>query len=85
MKQNGKDLETLLGEPKKAIRSLVLALAFSHLVIQLNQFIDTYWTTLLGDMSMAAVSMMSPIYWLITASGIGLGVGAASTVSFRLV
>lgn len=84
MKQNGKDLETLLGEPKKAIRSLVLALAFSYLVIQLNQFIDTYWTTLLGDMSMAAVSMMSPIYWLITASGIGLGVGAASTVSFRL-
>lgn len=84
MKQNGKELDTLLGEPKKAIRSLAIALSVSYLVIQLNSFFDTYWTAGLGDISMSAVSVMSPIYWIITASGIGLGVGAASTVSFRL-
>lgn len=28
--------------------------------------------------------MMSPIYWLINASGIGIGVGAASTVAYHL-
>ncbi|MCQ2079583.1 MAG: polysaccharide biosynthesis C-terminal domain-containing protein [archaeon] len=84
MRQNGKELETLLGEPKKAIRSLALALSFSYLVIQLNTFFDTYWTAGLGDVPMSAVSMMSPIYWIITSSGIGLGVGAASTVAFRL-
>lgn len=84
MKQQGRDLETLLGEPKKAIRSLAVALSLSYLVIQLNSYIDTFWTALLGDVPMSAVSLMSPIYWIITAAGIGIGVGAASSVSFRL-
>ena len=82
MKAN--DLETMLGEPKHAIRSLALALSLSYLVVHLNTFIDSYWTTMLGDVAMSAVSTMSPIYWIVTSVGIGLGVGVSSTIAFRL-
>lgn len=84
MKKDDREMRRMLGEPKKAIRSLAAALSLSYLVIQLNIFVDTFWTSGLGDMDMTAVSMMSPIYWIITATGVGLGVGAASTISFRI-
>lgn len=84
MHRKDDELQRMLGEPKKAIRSLAIALSVSYLVIQLNQFVDTFWTAGLGDVSMSAVSLMSPIYWIISASGIGVGVGVASTIAFRL-
>ena len=78
------DLDVMLGEPKRAVRSLALALAFSYLIIQLNTYIDTYWTTGLGDVAMSAVAAMSPIYWIVSSIGIGLGVGASSTMAYRI-
>ena len=78
------DLETMLGEPKHAIRSLALALSLSYLVVHLNTFVDSYWVTNIGDAAMSAVSSMNPIYWLVTSVGVGLGVGVSSTISFRL-
>lgn len=78
------ELERMLGEPRMAIRSLAYALFFSYLVIQLNSFVDTFWTSGLGDKDMTAVSVMSPVYWIVTSAGIGLGVGAASTMAFHL-
>ena len=61
MKKDDREMRRMLGEPKKAIRSLAAALSLSYLVIQLNIFVDTFWTSGLGDMDMTAVSMMSPI------------------------
>ena len=84
MADNRKDLETMLGEPKRAIRSMLLPLAVSYLVIQLNLFVDTFWTSGLGAQVSSAVSTISPVYWMIVASGTGLGVGASSTIAFRL-
>ena len=78
------ELERMLGEPRMAIRSLAYALFFSYLVIQLNSFVDTFWTSGLGDKDMTAVSVMSPVSWIVTSAGIGLGVGAASTMAFHL-
>ncbi|MBE6528473.1 MAG: hypothetical protein E7Z64_04830 [Thermoplasmata archaeon] len=80
----GNDLETMLGEPKHAIRSLALALSLSYLIVQLNSFIDSYWTTGLGDEAMSAVATMNPVYWIVTAVGIGLGVGVSTTIAFHL-
>lgn len=84
MKVSRDDLETMLGEPKHAIRSLALALSLSYLVVHLNSFIDSYWVTNIGDAAMSAVSSMYPIYFIITSVGVGLGVGVSSTISFRL-
>jgi len=82
MKTN--DLESMLGEPKHAIRSLALALSVSYLIVQLNSFIDSFWTTGLGDEAISAVAAMNPIYYIVTSVGIGLGVGVSSTIAFHL-
>ncbi len=74
----------MLGEPRHAIRSLALALSISYLVVQLNSFIDSYWTTGLGDTAVSAIATMNPVYWIVTSVGIGLGVGVSSTIAFHL-
>lgn len=84
MIKRSKDLETMLGEPKKAIKSMLMPLVISYLVIQLNLFVDTFWTSGLGVHVSSAVSTISPVYWMIAASGTGLGIGASSTIAFRL-
>ncbi len=84
MKVRQDDVETMLGEPKHAIRSLALVLSLSYLVVHLNTFIDAYWVTNLGDTAMSAVSSMNPIYWIVTSVGVGLGVGVSTTISFHL-
>jgi len=84
MAEKSRDLEIMLGEPKQAIRSMLIPLAISYLVIQLNLFVDTFWTSGLGVQISSAVSTISPVYWMIAASGTGLGVGASSTIAYRL-
>lgn len=81
---DGAELRRMLGEPKKAIRSLAWALLFSYLVIQVNLFVDTAWASGLGDSDLSALSMMAPVYWLIAGVGVGLGVGASACISFRI-
>ena len=79
-----RDLSTLLGDPKKAILALALPMLLSYLIADLNLFIDTFWTSGLGDVASSAISTVTPLYTIITAFGIGLGVAASATISFRL-
>ncbi|MBR1888718.1 MAG: hypothetical protein IJ810_02015 [Candidatus Methanomethylophilus sp.] len=78
------NLKTLLGEPKKAIRSMVLAFFIAMAVVELNQFVDTFWVSGLGAVSSSAVATSSPIYGLMMCAGLGIGVGATATIAFRL-
>ena len=68
-----KDLETMLGDPKKAIRSMAVPLIFSYLIVQVNIFADTSWCSGLGADASSAVSSISPVYWIV--SGLGTGIG----------
>lgn len=74
----------MLGEPKKAIRSMFIAFIIAEAVIQINQFVDTFWISGLGTESASAVSAVVPIYNLMTAAGIGIALGATTTIAFRL-
>ena len=79
-----KDLEILLGEPKKAIRSMAWAFLFAMAVIEVNQFVDTFWVSGLGTASSSAVATVVPIYGLMMCAGLGIGVGATTSIAFRL-
>ena len=79
-----KDLDSLLGEPKKAIRGMVLAFFIAMAVVEVNQFVDTYWVAGLGTESSSAVATVVPIYGLMMCAGIGIGVGATTTIAYRL-
>ena len=74
----------MLGEPKRAIRSLAVPLSVSYLITQVNMFVDSVWTTSLGSNVASAIATITPIYWMIMAGGTGLGVGASSTIAYRL-
>ncbi len=84
MAANSKDLEILLGEPKRAIRSMAIAFIFAMAVVEINQFVDTFWVSGLGANASSAVATVTPIYALMVAAGIGVGVGSTTTIAFRL-
>ena len=79
-----KDLEMMLGDPKVAIRSMMLPLVISYLIVQVNVFADTSWCSGLGDAAASAVSTIFPIYWVISCLGTGIGIGASTSISRHL-
>ncbi len=84
MDDRDSNLQLMLGEPKRAIRSMFVAFIIAEAVIQINQFVDTFWVSGLGTASASAVSTVVPIYNLMTAAGIGIALGATTTIAFRL-
>ena len=79
-----KDLETMLGDPKKAILAMALPMAVSYVVSEVNLFVDTFWTSGLGSAASSAISTVAPFYAMVAAFGVGLGVAASANVSFSI-
>ncbi len=82
--EGSKDLKVMLGDPKKAILAMTGPLIISFLVVQINSFADSAWCSFLGLEPSSAVSTISPIYWIVTGIGTGLGVGASTAIARRL-
>lgn len=74
----------MLGEPKAAIRSMVLPFLIAMAVVEINQFVDTFWVSGLGVESASAVSTIIPVYGLMMCAGIGIAAGITTTAAFRL-
>ena len=81
MSGESRDLERMLGDPKGAIRSMLLPLIVSYMVVQINLFADTSWCSGLGADASSAVSTISPFYWIVSGLGTGLGIGAATAIA----
>lgn len=78
------DLELMLGDPKRAIRSMVVAFFLALAIVQINQFVDTFWVSGLGAHASSAVATAIPIYGLIMCAGLGVGTGVTTCISFHL-
>jgi len=78
------DLQRMLGEPKAAIRNMILPFFIALAVIEVNQFVDTYWVSGLGVESASAVATIVPIYGLMTCAGLGIAAGVTATGAARL-
>lgn len=78
------DLEVMLGDPRRAIRSMALPLIVSFSVVQINSFVDTTWCSALGADATAGMTTISPIYWIISGLGAGIGVGASTMIARHL-
>ncbi len=79
--EESEDLKRMLGEPGQAIRSMLLPLIISYLVVQINLFADTSWCSGLGSDASSAVSTISPFYWIVSGLGTGIGIGAATAIA----
>ncbi len=79
-----KDLKVMLGDPKRAVIAMTVPLIVSFLVVQVNSLADSAWCAMLGLDPTSAISTISPIYWIISGIGTGIGVGASTAIARRL-
>lgn len=77
--ENG--VNVLLGEPKKAMRSMVVPIFVALIVVQLNNFVDNIWCSSLGVEAVSAVSLVSTLYFFFPSTGAGIGLGLNVSIS----
>ncbi|MFO7677853.1 MAG: MATE family efflux transporter [Thermoplasmatota archaeon] len=81
-KTNG--VETLLGDPKKAILKLSIPMVIAMTVSTIYNLVDAAWVSGLGSDALAAVGFVYPFFYMAIAIANGLGIGAGSAISRRI-
>ncbi len=81
MDEKTKDVETLLGNPKKAMMAMAIPIIIAMLVQNANNLIDSVWVAGLGPNALAAVGLVFPIFFIMISIGNGIGVGSSSAIA----
>ena len=79
--QTNENIESIIGDPRKAINRLAYPTIISMLLMFANNLIDSMWVGGLGSEPLAALGFMSPLYLVIMGFGVGIGAGANSLIS----
>jgi len=79
-----KGVETLLGDPKRAIIKLSLPMIAAMSVQTIYNLVDAIWVSGLGADALAAIGFVYPFFFLAMGLSNGLGVGAGSAISRRI-
>lgn len=74
-------VETLLGDPKPAIRSLAWPVMVGMLLQTVYNLTDAFWVAGLGADALAAVGFFFPFFFAVFGFANGMGVGAGAAVS----
>ena len=83
-KEMTKDVEVLLGNPKKAILLMAIPIVIAMIAETLNNLIDAFWVVGLGPNALAAVGFVFPFFFIMIGIGNGIGVGASSAIAKRI-
>ena len=81
MEQNTKGVDTLLGNPKKAIIAMSVPLIIAMIAQSANNLIDAVWVAGLGSDALAAVGFIFPLFFILIGIGNGVGIGASSAIA----
>ena len=79
-----KGVETLLGDPEKAIIKLSLPMIAAMSVQTIYNLVDAIWVSGIGADALAAIGFVYPFFFLAMGLSNGLGVGAGSAISRRI-
>jgi putative MATE family efflux protein len=95
--QKTRGVQTLLGDPKKAIVKLALPMIIAMAVQTIYNFVDTLFVSGfaknfftdspipgVGDSGVAAIGLIFPFFMMAIALGTGVGVGCSSAISRRI-
>ncbi|NQS89837.1 MATE family efflux transporter, partial [Patescibacteria group bacterium] len=84
IKTQTKGVETLLGNPKKAIFKLALPMIVAMSVQTIYHFVDAIWVSGLGADALSAIGFFFPFFFMVMAIAMGLGVGSGSAIARRI-
>jgi len=84
MENRTEGVDTILGDPRKAIRRMTIPMLVAMTSQTLYNLIDAIWVAGLGSDALAAVGLVFPIFFILNGIGNGLGVGAASAIARRV-
>ena len=77
-------LKGMIENPKRSIIHMFLMISLTFIAIKVNGFLDIYWIANLSEEAVSAVSLVTPIYSIVAALGIGVGTGACVCIAYRL-
>ncbi len=79
-----KDVEIMLGNPKKALLAMAIPIMIANLIQSINNIIDTVWLTSIGVDAQAAVNVIFPLFFFTIGLGNGIAVGASQAIARRI-
>ncbi|AIZ56232.1 multidrug resistance protein MdtK [Candidatus Methanoplasma termitum] len=79
-----KDVEVLLGNPKKAILAMAIPTTIALVAQSVTNLTDAMWVSGLGTDALAAVGIVFPLFFIMVGIGQGIGIGAAAAISKRI-
>lgn len=71
----------LNGNMNKVIISLALPLMLNNLIQTVYNLTDTYWVSRIGDVEVAAITLVWPVLFFFMSIGIGLSIGGTALIS----
>ncbi len=77
-------VQTLLGDPKRAIVRLAIPMIAAFSLQTIYNFVDAIWVAGLGPDALAAVGFFFPFYFIALAIGLGIGIGGGVAISRRI-
>ncbi|MCL2786273.1 MAG: MATE family efflux transporter [Methanomassiliicoccaceae archaeon] len=76
-----KDVEIMLGSPKRAIRKMAVPMIIALLASSVNGLVDAAWISGLGPDALAAIALLFPLFFITIGVSSGISVGASSAIA----
>lgn len=76
-----KNVELMRGNPETAVRKLAIPIMISMILTASYNIIDGIWIAGLGEIAIAAIGFVTPIFMILNGVSVGLGNGATSSIS----
>lgn len=81
MSEGTEGVRVLLGDQRKGVMTLSVPIAIALFVQNLNNIVDSFWVSDLGQNPMAALGIVYPIYCILIGVGNGLGIGVSAAIA----
>ena len=76
-----KDVETMLGSPKRAIRKMAVPMVVAMFASSINGLVDAAWISGLGPGALAAIGLLFPLFFITIGVSGGISIGASSAIA----
>ncbi|MCL1905224.1 MAG: MATE family efflux transporter [Methanomassiliicoccaceae archaeon] len=76
-----KDVEIMLGSPKKAVIKMAVPITVAIFASSVNGLIDAAWISGLGPNALSAIGLLFPLFFITVGVSAGISVGASAAIA----